>query len=69
MRIKDQSAEFENQGVISALPATTMPILRWPEMRFANTPSSRHAANIQNAAEIRATKMLGGTNRNTIANK
>ena len=30
------------------------PILRWPEMRFAKRPSSRHAAN------IRATKILGG---------
>jgi hypothetical protein len=38
-------------------------------MRFANTPSSKEAANIQKAANIRATKMLGGTNRKAIANK
>jgi hypothetical protein len=45
------------------------PIVRWPEMRVAKTPSSKEAANIQNAANSRATKMLGGRNRKVIANK
>ena len=50
---------FQAYAVSNALPATIMPIARLPEMRFANTPSSRHAANIQKAAHARATGMLG----------
>ena len=59
----------KSQGVMSAAAATIIPILSWPEMRFANTPSSKQAANIQKAANIRATKILGGRNRKTIANR